>query len=158
MTTYVLGAGASRHVGYPLTATMTSELLRWMKEDRPPERMDYSRAAGRVEENFSSSENLEALLAEMEEFGRKCEAGTPEGIGIRTQLKSDRFMLACALQERFAEIRENPTYAYQEFVSKIVQPGDCIITFNYDVSLDRELRRAGKWQVGDGYGFGLSSS
>ena len=32
-------------------------------------------------------------------------------------------------------------------------PGDTVITFNYDVSLDSKLRQSGKWAIGDGYGF-----
>jgi hypothetical protein len=115
--------------------------------------MDYASVARRIEDHFSFKQDLEKLLLEMEQLSLSCGTDTPEGNGIRTQLQSDRFMLACALQERFAEIRENPAHTYEEFASVIVQAGDGIITFNYDVSLERELRRAGKWQVGDGYGF-----
>ncbi len=113
MTTYVLGAGASRHVGYPLTADLARELLVWMKQPRSPERMDYAPAAKRIEENFSSKTDLEALLLEMDLLGRKCKTDTLEEVGIATQLRSDRFLLACALQERFAEIRENPALGYR---------------------------------------------
>jgi hypothetical protein len=28
-----------------------------------------------------------------------------------------------------------------------------VITFNYDLALERELKRAGLWEIGDGYGF-----
>jgi hypothetical protein len=61
-----------------------------------------------------------------------------------------------AVREWFAEIQQGAALessAYQDFARNIVAPGDCIITFNYDVSLERELRLARKFEVGDGYGF-----
>src|SRR5262249_3239997 len=45
--------------------------------------------------------------------------------------------------------------AYEQFASETVQPGDAIISFNYDVSLERELARTNKWSIGDGYGFDI---
>ncbi|MGA9390463.1 MAG: hypothetical protein WBV69_08460 [Candidatus Sulfotelmatobacter sp.] len=36
-----------------------------------------------------------------------------------------------------------------------MSPQDAVITLNYDVSLDRELQRSGKWQALDGYGFAV---
>jgi hypothetical protein len=47
----------------------------------------------------------------------------------------------------------NQVAAYAEFADKLVQSGDVIITFNYDDSLERELKRTGKWDAGAGYGF-----
>jgi hypothetical protein len=35
-----------------------------------------------------------------------------------------------------------------------VQPGDVVITFNYDASLERVLLEQGKWNPSDGYGLG----
>ena len=36
-----------------------------------------------------------------------------------------------------------------------MRPGDVVLTFNFDVALERELKRAGLWEIGDGYGFSL---
>jgi hypothetical protein len=56
--------------------------------------------------------------------------------------------------EWFGEIHQNnQAAAYREFAERIVKPGDSVITFNYDVALDAKLRAAGKWEIGDGYGF-----
>jgi hypothetical protein len=58
------------------------------------------------------------------------------------------------MRQWFAGIhRQHPSRAYEQFAQEIVRPGDQIITFNYDVSLDSQMRRFGKWCVGDGYGF-----
>jgi hypothetical protein len=151
MTTYVLGADASAHVGYPLTTTLGSELLSWMKKQT---RFDlYAPTASSLEETFHSTANLEDLLTEMVSTVSAVPANTRAGIAMRERFRQDYHVLSDALQERFGEIRENPAGAYEHFCAHVVRPGDCIITFNYDVSVDRELRRAGKWHVGDGYGF-----
>lgn len=39
----------------------------------------------------------------------------------------------------------------------MIQPDDVIITFNYDDSLERELRLRRKWDIARGYGFPLGS-
>lgn len=151
MTVYVLGAGASAHVGYPLISNMSLKLLQWMKKH--DSRFDYASRAKSLEESFGSLSNFEELLIKMTRCVEECPRDNSEGLGRRTQLKSDLFVLSCALREWFTEIQVNPACAYRSFCLDVVQPGDCIITFNYDVSLDRELRNADKWQVGDGYGF-----
>ncbi len=50
-------------------------------------------------------------------------------------------------------IRGHPAELYRLFAERILTPQDLVITFNYDVSVDRELRRSGKWNVLTGYGF-----
>jgi len=39
----------------------------------------------------------------------------------------------------------------------VLAPGDAVITFNYDLALDREMKRAGKWSIGNGYGFEIDT-
>jgi hypothetical protein len=53
----------------------------------------------------------------------------------------------------FNSIRGNLAELYRFFAQDILTPQDAVITFNYDVSLDRELCRSGKWSVLTGYGF-----
>jgi len=43
--------------------------------------------------------------------------------------------------------------AYRILASEVIRPGDAVITFNYDVTLEKELAAVGKWDVGTGYGF-----
>ena len=40
----------------------------------------------------------------------------------------------------------------------MIQAEDVVVTFNYDDSLERELRRRGLWDVSQGYGFPLGKS
>jgi hypothetical protein len=81
------------------------------------------------------------------------ENGTLDQKCLRAIMMNKRRELIDGLRAWFSEIRNAEATAYRQFATGIVEPGDCIITFNYDVSLDRELHRAGKWEVGDGYGF-----
>ena len=47
------------------------------------------------------------------------------------------------MRQWFADIhREHAASAYYQFATEIVKPGDRIITFNYDVSLESCLQRA----------------
>jgi hypothetical protein len=52
----------------------------------------------------------------------------------------------------FDSIRTNEASLYRRFATDVVQDGDVVVTFNYDVSLDRELRKAGNWEISNGYG------
>jgi len=55
--------------------------------------------------------------------------------------------------QSFLETYTNPPRPYDQFAKNIVQRGDVIIAFNYDDSLERELKRADKGDVSQGYGF-----
>jgi SIR2-like domain len=58
-----------------------------------------------------------------------------------------------SLREWFRQINTGTAAAYAEFADKVIKPEDVIITFNYDDSLERELKRARKWDAVSGYGF-----
>ncbi|MGA2588827.1 MAG: hypothetical protein ABSH32_02825 [Bryobacteraceae bacterium] len=159
MTTYVLGAGASRDAGYPLAKTMASELLQWMK--RPVHDPDsyaarYPPAARFFEESFAPVENVEDLVTAIHKLIDEYEGGTREQRARRTLVANEYGVFKNAVREWFAEIQQGAALnssAYRDFARNIVAKGDCIVTFNYDVSLERELRLAGRFEVGDGYGF-----
>lgn len=160
MTTYVLGAGASRDAGYPLAKTMASGLLQWMKcATHAPNSYAarYPAAAQFLEESFGPVENVEDLATAVQNLISQYENGTREERARRTLIANQYGVFKNALREWFAEIQNanvaRSSSAYQDFARHVVVPGDCILTFNYDVSLERELRLARKFEVGDGYGF-----
>lgn len=163
MTTYVLGAGASRDAGYPLAKTMASELLQWMK--RPTHDPDfyavrYPATARFLEESFAPVEDVEDLVTAIHKLIDEYENGTREQRAKRTLVANEYGVFKNAVRAWFAEIQQGvalDSSAYRGFARNIVVPGDCIVTFNYDVSLDRELRLAGKLEIGDGYGFPIES-
>jgi hypothetical protein len=159
MTTCVLGAGASCDAGYPLAKRMASELLIWMK--CPAHSSDFYAArypwtAQFLEESFAPVDNVEDLVTAIQKRIDEYKDGTREQRARRTFLTSQYGVFKNAVRAWFAEIQQGPALAscsYREFAENIVARGDCILTFNYDVSLDRELKLAGKFEVGNGYGF-----
>jgi hypothetical protein len=48
--------------------------------------------------------------------------------------------------------RSGPT-AYDSFAEKRIGSDSTVITLNYDLALERALIKAGKWDIGTGYGY-----
>jgi len=153
--TYVFGAGASVHVGYPLASAMGEGLLDFMLAyPMPP----YPRQAQFVIDTFGKAPNIEDVITSFQSRIDSLERmNHVEAKAERMRLGNCLGFLNAALREWFREIHRNPAPAYAEFAAKVVQPGDVIITFNYDDSLERELRLVGKWDVSHGYGFPLGT-
>jgi len=63
--------------------------------------------------------------------------------------------LLIAVREFFFDVESHRSEetAYDRFARHRVSPNDTLITFNYDVALDRALAGAGTWDIGWGYGF-----
>jgi hypothetical protein len=138
---------------------MASELLQWMK--RPTHDPDsyaarYPATACFLEETFAPVENVEDLVTAIHTLIDEYENGTRDQRAKRNLIANEYGVFKHAVRGWFAEIQQGVALrssAYHDFATNIVVPGDCIVTFNYDVSLERELRLAGRFQVGDGYGF-----
>jgi len=159
MTVYVLGAGASHHAGYPLCGAMGSQLFGWMRSQASAQgfKSCFPSTAQFLDAQFSQIKDIEDLFTELQrqiDLGR----GTLDQLHRCAALEDKRCILVDALRVWFNEIRQQRSAdAYRRFATEIVAPGDCIITFNYDVSLERELKSACKFEVGDGYGFTIES-
>jgi hypothetical protein len=59
------------------------------------------------------------------------------------------------IPEFFRFLRQRPAGHYERLARERIRPGDVVITLNYDLALERELRRVGLWEISDGYGFPL---
>ena len=159
MTTYVLGAGASRDAGYPLAGTMASELFQWMKHSsHAPDSYaaSYPETARFLEESFGPLGNVEDLLTAIQKLIEEYEHGTQEQREQRAVVANEYGVFKNAMRAWFSEIQNGKalkSLTYRDFATNVITPGDCIITFNYDVSLERELKLVGRFEVGDGYGF-----
>src|ERR1019366_1805028 len=77
---------------------------------------------------------------------------TPEGIQEKVMLIYLRYAVKTMIPLYFNSLRSQPAELYRTFAENVLSPGDAVITFNYDLALDREMRRAGKWDIGKGYG------
>jgi hypothetical protein len=158
MTTYVLGAGASIHANYPLASKMGGELLEFMlnykfADDR------FRLSAENLIEIFGSTPNIEDLISEIEiRIDSLHDPKNDDDRIMRIILRDARTHVAQMLREWFRIIHTSPAPLYAQFADCIVKSGETVITFNYDDSLDRELKRASKWDLAHGYGFPLGSN
>jgi hypothetical protein len=59
-TTFVIGAGASLHAGYPFVKSMGAELLAWMRLPREAVYLDFANTADFIEEEFG--DNIERIF------------------------------------------------------------------------------------------------
>jgi hypothetical protein len=142
MNVYVLGAGASRHAGYPLASELGSKLRQWCEG-----RNDARDLASVLDHLDGGLHGLEQLLTDAD-AGRITIPAWPQCRALFQQ----------GIREFFRSVRPHEAVGYRGFSIGRIQPGDTVITFNYDVSLERELRRAAKWSVEDGYGFPITQS
>ncbi len=149
-TTYIFGAGASKHAGYPLASTMGRDLIEAMRGSGDQTLSGYAELAV---ETFGETPNVEDLFTSLQ--ARINKAGTtaaPDG-----ELPNLRSALLYRIGAWFRQIRGSAP-AYQAFASRIASPGDTVLTFNYDDSVEKELNRSAKWNLSTGYGFPFSSS
>lgn len=155
-TIFVLGAGASIHAGYPLASKMGGELLQFMLAYPH----DWFQASARtLVQEFGQSPNIEDLISEIEAKIDALEgAQSYEERLLRSNLVYGRSHVTHCLRAWFQVLHKNPARLYAELADRLVKPGDFVITFNYDDSLDRELKRAGKWDLAHGYGFPLGDT
>jgi hypothetical protein len=104
-------------------------------------------------EQFGREPNIEEIVTEL---SGRLESDRTAGISPSLSPCSPgnlRGWIGSWLGEWFRQIHTGTAAAYAEFADKLVQAGDVIVTFNYDDSLERELKRSGKWDLSDGYGF-----
>jgi hypothetical protein len=154
--TYVLGAGASRDIGYPLASEMGERLFDHMLASEDP----ISRGSAEyLIDRFGKSTDLEDLITELlQQTDELKESPNPEDRAERMRLGNRRGRMVDCLRLWFREIHTRPAQLYAEFSERVIKSGDVVITFNYDDSLERELRLAGKWDAARGYGFPLGTS
>src|SRR5271166_4312329 len=121
MKTYVLGAGASVHAGYPLTGDMGTKLFAWMQQQSNPQIRD---AAGWFQGEFGSVANIEDLFSQIQSLVDDFESGTREQKALRTITANERAYLVEGLRAWFIEIRNSEATAYRSFAKDVVEAGD----------------------------------
>lgn len=176
---YVIGAGASAFAGYPVA----NDLLQFIRDFRTRQASTRDLAArvleklGEAQFHFSrriirdpnGQANLEALLTYLELYHSF--PGTIFDSSPWTGSDSDNVRLVIA--ERFLDYQHdlntvtwgngrpiesvgvNPTLVHKtsDAWASRVQPGDVIITFNWDVLHEVILWNSSLWSYRDGYGF-----
>lgn len=144
MTTYVLGAGASAHAGYPLASQLWPRLVSWVISSKP----ELKTTVDTIVSVGGPVFDVETVLTDLDR-GRGAFAAMDKA--TRAGLSCD-FRVAVAAY--FKHIREMSGGApLCSAFAELIASGDVTITFNYDVALEGELIKKGKFRVRDGYGF-----
>jgi len=138
-----------------LAAELGSALLDWLRLGNLRHTFtDYCANVEQVRELYGNLDNLERILTDLNE----CPPGSPAAAvepAIRPLLR-DSFRIS--IPEYFHDRLQQSASLYERLAREIVKEHDVVVTFNYDVACERELKRAGLWEISDGYGFSLGSS
>ena len=151
MRTFILGAGASVHAGYPLGRYVWRDLVAWVKNE--PELQEVQPVVEFVEGHFRDHlDNFEELLISFEQFEISSQGG-------KDLPRNFFWTLHAAITRYFVSIQKKQrALAYRAFAKSFVKPGDVIVTFNYDIEIERALKENNKWEIGDGYGFDVCAA
>lgn len=149
MTTYVLGAGASFHAGYPLCSALWAQMATWVIGSQPGD-SEYRRAIETVVA-------IDGPVVDVERMFTNLVLGTGAFQALtQNQVKKLAGTIQRCLRDYLKSICDqrlaSPLYA--AFADRI-EHGDRIITFNYDVALENALIKAEKFGVKNGYGDSL---
>lgn len=152
MTTYVLGAGASLHAGYPLCSALWSKMAMWVIQSQTHD-SEYRRAVDTVTTLYGPVDDVEELFTKLDLRQGAFDTLTEDQ---QTRLKGG---LQRCIHEYFKAICDQHLDAplYQTFAD-VVGQGDCILTFNYDVALENALIAAQKFRIKNGYGANFQAS
>ena len=151
MTAYVLGAGASYHAGYPLAGDLGDSLIAWLKRSPNQVNDQYGANLCELDRIYGGLSGFEQILTELEDCPATSRAASIADVDRRSMLRNLKVMIP----EFFRALREGPAPLYRRLAGLHMRPDDVVITFNYDVACERELKRAGLWEIDDGYGFAL---
>jgi len=165
------------NAGYPLASKLLHGLSEWLDRCDPSIHwVPWARnRIVQVRETFGSLDDFEGILGKLEEYGQQrvrptgpttycqdhtdiwhaCAVGD-RGVPARGFYPQNlRSNLILAFREFFyqtEELRTTPN-AYDSFAERKARPDSSVISFNYDIALERALAKAGKWDIGNGYWF-----
>jgi hypothetical protein len=154
MRTFVFGAGASVHAGYPLAFDLWRCMEQWV---RATPTADFLHAVNVMTAEFDLNKSFELVLTDLDNRIDSI-LGKPRRTWDECEEKAKlvdilRPTVKAMIPAYFDSLRFKPAEWYRRFANDVLTAGDAVITFNYDLALDRELREAGKWSIGNGYGF-----
>ena len=169
MNVYVLGAGVSKALGYPLGSELFDAIDGYVRTSGNCfDRFDHQEGWAELQSWLGTNPNpmiteayrakdIEHLFTVLD-FAALSDSSTTEA----RDRQHYRGMLLWTLEHYFAwrhyqdheESRNKDWDALKRFAEKL-NPGDVVITFNYDATLERVLLDQGKWSLRNGYGFDL---
>jgi hypothetical protein len=127
----------------------------WALKCCPPDSL-FRYVIAEMNARFDVSQPFELMLGNLQQrietLVKKTDISDPERVekNLLLQLPRAAEDMICSY---FNSLRSRRAELYDKFAAEVLMPGDAVITFNYDVALDRALKRSGKWTIRDGYGF-----
>jgi len=149
VTVFILGAGASIHAGYPSAYALLRAVGEWIESDQTKGE-DRIRVA-QLRKCFPTLDDCESILAVVEDKTHSADAW--ESVVAKDHLQ----FLRCAIRAYFDSIRRVSRPDLYEQLASRASPGDVVITFNYDLEIERALRTRQLWTIRDGYGFTIEN-
>lgn len=164
MRVYVLGAGVSNAVGYPLGKELFDEIDKFIRSQNCSDPFDY-RTWPEVCQWFDTNDNPLVSQAyrsrQLEHLFTALDHGVMLGLDDY-QRRRNRLLWALEqyFQARHSDDSSNeasglkkPSWDHIRSFGRKLCPGDVVVTFNYDSSLERVFLEQKKWSPRDGYGF-----
>jgi hypothetical protein len=149
MRTYVFGAGASLHAGYPLAKQMGHKLFQWMDEQEDVGPFSFRQTTQFLRDFFHQTEDIEILITSIEEMIASHPVMGQRPPEVVLLCNCHKPTLIAAIRMWFEEIRKGEANDYARFARDVAALGDCVLTFNYDVSLEPHLMSqkmaTGRW-------------
>lgn len=141
MRVFVLGAGASMHAGYPSAARLGAELAAWA-QGNDAEGARYRDDLRKLQEEFGELFDFERIVTTLQ-----------EDLAAKRRTRLPDF--GTAISKFFDSIRNAPAELYNRLATERISRGDVVITFNYDMAIERSLKATGLWEITNGYGSAL---
>lgn len=141
-------AGASVHATYPLASALGNSLAAWIETlgSEHPFRVRLNR----IVDVYGTVDNFEDILTDL----MTCCPGSLAAALPTTELPCLRDDLKEAVREYFDTLRTAPAPLYDQLALHVL-PGDVVVTYNYDLGIERALGAAGLWDIRTGYGFSV---
>ncbi len=125
-----------------------------------PEDHEFQIAVDTMNAEFDPRKSFELVLSDLDkriELLQKRRPTTQKDIELKVTLIYLRSTIKAMIPLYFNSLRSQPADYYRAFAEDVLKCGDAVITFNYDLAIDREMRRAAKWTIGNGYGFDINT-
>jgi len=147
-TVYVIGAGFSAGLGYPLTKSLLIDV--WNRLDKPS-RQQLRKIVAFHHPGFSVDRNtsfpdIEQLLTEISVNLDLFDASRPaEGTFTRKQLETSREELLSTIAAWFHELYKEAcdTAWLSGIVKRLIEEKAIVVSFNWDLVLDQQLFKMG---------------
>lgn len=145
MKVAIVGAGLSKHAGYPLQKELAELIVIQLKKEKVNQE---------IISFLESTQDIELLLTHVDLNLSNGHRGIFSNLDLVELGKIRRKLKEVLIgYMELIESTSKPTKELKEFCESYLTDGDCIISLNYDLILEKTLIESQLWTLRDGYGF-----